>query len=118
MPTRDIGTLTAGWQGDIKDERAAQDWWTRLDPGSPDAGPIMLQFRDRMQAGTATPQERALYGQVRGMAEDWDYRASAPRRVTRMPSVSAITYLTRSSWWAWAPQAAWRPLPWRRVGLA
>ena len=79
MPTRDIGSLTAGWQGDIKDERAAQDWWTRLDPGSPDAGPIMLGIRDRMQAGTATAQERALYGQVRAMGEDWDFRASVPQ---------------------------------------
>ena len=39
----------------------------------------MLALRDKMQAGTATPQEKALYGQVRGMAEDWDYRATAPQ---------------------------------------
>jgi hypothetical protein len=86
IPTRDIATLTAGWQG----EREGQwgeggwqpgnaDWWTSLDPGSPDVGPIMLQIQDRMQAGTATPQERQLYGQVYGMAADWDYRASVPQ---------------------------------------
>ena len=80
MPTRDIASLTAGWQGDIQDERAAQDWWTRLDPGSSGRWPHHARhLRDKMQAGTATPQERALYGQVRGMAEDWDYRASAPQ---------------------------------------
>ena len=75
MPTRDIGALTAGWQG----EPGTEQWWSSLDPGSPDAGAIMLALRDKAQAGTATPQERALYGQVRGMAQDWDYRASVPQ---------------------------------------
>ena len=75
MPTRDIGSLTAGWQG----EPGGEDWWKQLDPGSPDAGPIMLALRDKAQAGTATPQERALYEQVRGMAQDWNYRASVPQ---------------------------------------
>ena len=28
MPTRDIGSLTAGWQGDPGER--AEDWWTRL----------------------------------------------------------------------------------------
>jgi len=75
IPTRDLGSLTPGWQG----ERTSEGWWSRLDPGSPDAGPIMLGIRDKMDAGTATPQERQLFQQVFRMAADWDYRASVPQ---------------------------------------
>jgi hypothetical protein len=80
-PTRDIGALTAGWQG----ETGSEGWWNRLDPGSPDAGGVMLALRDKMEAGTASEQERALYGQVREMAEDWDYRASVPQESDANP---------------------------------
>ena len=43
MPTRDIGSLTAGWQG----ETGSEGWWTQLDPGSPDAGGVMLALAIR-----------------------------------------------------------------------
>ena len=79
IPTRDIGSLTAGWQGEYAGEHANQDWWTSLDPGSPDVGGIVLTLRDKLEAGQATPQERALYNQVVGMAGDWNYRASVPQ---------------------------------------
>lgn len=86
IPTRDIGTLKAGWQGqyggqwgDEGWQEGNPEWWSRLDPLSPDVGPIMLGIRDRMDAGTASPQERALYGQVLGMAQDWNTRASVPQ---------------------------------------
>jgi hypothetical protein len=79
IPTRDIGSLTAGWQGEYAGEHANQDWWTSLDPGSPDVGGIVLSLRDKLEAGQATPQERALYNQVVGMAGDWNYRASVPQ---------------------------------------
>jgi hypothetical protein len=79
IPTRDLGTLTAGWQGEYAGEQANPDWWTSLDPGSPDVGGVMLQLRDTLDAGTASPQERGLYQQVLAMANDWDYRASVPQ---------------------------------------
>jgi hypothetical protein len=79
IPTRDIGSLTAGWQGEVAGEHANQDWWTSLDPGSPDVGGIVLTLRDKLEAGQATPQERTLYNQVVGMAGDWNYRASVPQ---------------------------------------
>lgn len=86
IPTRDIASLTSGWQGDLQGTweeggwRAGnQDWWKSLDPLSPDVGPIMLQLRDKLEAGTATPQERELYSKTMGMAGDWDWRASMPQ---------------------------------------
>jgi hypothetical protein len=81
IPTRDLAALTAGWQtGEPGGWGTANpDWWGRLDPGSPDAGPIMLGIRDKMDAGTATPQERQLFQQVAGMAADWNERASVPQ---------------------------------------
>ena len=81
MPTRDIASLTAGWQG----EPGTDQWWSQLDPGSPDAGPIMLALRDKMQAGTATPQERELYGKTMDMAQDWNWRASTPQESDANP---------------------------------
>jgi hypothetical protein len=79
IPTRDIGSLRAGWQGEYAGEHANQDWWTSLDPGSPDVGGIVLSLRDKLEAGQASPQERDLYRKVVGMAGDWDYRASVPQ---------------------------------------
>ena len=86
LPTRDIGSLQAAWQGDLEGlwteggyQSGNKDWWTSLDPGSPDAGPIMLMIADKMDRGQASPQERALFQQVMGMASDWNYRASVPQ---------------------------------------
>lgn len=86
IPARDLGTLTAGWQGEREGQwteggwqAGNQDWWTSLDPGSPDVGPIMLQLVEKLERGSATPQERELYQQVYGMAADWDWRASVPQ---------------------------------------
>jgi hypothetical protein len=79
IPTRDISTLTAGWQGEREGDHANQDWWRSLDPLSPDVGPIMLSIRDKLDAGKATAQERELYRKVAGMAGDWNWRASVPQ---------------------------------------
>jgi hypothetical protein len=86
IPTRDIGSLTAGWQGESQGQWTdsgwqgpTEGWWGRLDPLSPDAGPIMLGIRDKIDAGTASQQERELYGKTMSMASDWDWRASTPQ---------------------------------------
>jgi hypothetical protein len=86
IPTRDIASLTSGWQGDLQGQwtdsgwqEGAQDWWSRLDPLSPDVGPIVLGIRDRIDAGTASPQKRQLFQGVMSMASDWDWRASTPQ---------------------------------------
>jgi hypothetical protein len=79
IPTRDISQLQAGWQGEYAGEHANKDWWTSLDPGSPDVGGIVLTLRDKLEAGKASTQERDLYRKVVGMAGDWDYRASVPQ---------------------------------------
>ena len=86
LPTRDISTLKAGWQGqyggqwgDDGWQEGNPDWWSYLDPFSPDVGPIMLQLKDKLDAGTATRHERDLYSQVMGMASDWNWRASVPQ---------------------------------------
>jgi hypothetical protein len=79
IPTRDISTLTAGWQGEREGPHANTDWWTSLDPLSPDVGGVMLQLRDKLDAGKATAQERELYRKVAGMAGDWNWRASVPQ---------------------------------------
>ena len=42
------------------------------------------------------------------MAQDWDYRAQRPRRVTPIPLGWAITCLAPCSRSAWVPQVAWR----------
>lgn len=72
IPTRDIGSLQAGWGGD-------QNWWQSLDPLSPDVGPIALTIQDRIEQGQASPQEQALFEQVMQMAGDWNTRASVPQ---------------------------------------
>ena len=76
----------------------------------------MLPLRDKMQAGTATPQERALYGQVRGMARIGTIAPVPRKRVTPMPLGSAITCSTPCLWSALAPAAGSRPRPSRRAG--
>ena len=92
IPTRDIGSLRAGWQGELEGQwtdngwqEGSKDWWSRLDPMSPDVGPIVLQLRDKIQAGTATPQERTLFTEVMKMGGDWDYRASRPQESDANP---------------------------------
>ena len=92
IPTRDIATLQAGWQGDLQgtwDEggwrEGNQEWWNWLDPGSPDSGPVMLAIRDKMDKGEASDQERQLYEQTLNMANDWNYRASVPQESDANP---------------------------------
>jgi hypothetical protein len=75
IPTRDIATLTAGWGGQSPED---DDWWTSLNPLSPDAAPIALRLREHMDAGTASAQERQLYGDLMEMAYGWQQRASKP----------------------------------------
>ena len=77
IPMRDISTLTAGWGGKGREEDPEQ-WWRELNPTSPDAAPILLSLRDKMDAGTATDQERALYDQTMAMSTNWMERASKP----------------------------------------
>ena len=86
IPTRDIASLTAGWQGEHEGQwtdngwqEGSKDWWSRLDPLSPDVGPIALQIKDKLDRGTATDQEKALFEGVMSMGADWDYRASTPQ---------------------------------------
>ena len=92
MPMRDIGALTAGWQGELGGswtengwQAGNPQWWSLLDPGSPDAGPIMLHLKDKIAHGYATPQERQLYHEVATMAADWDWRASVPQESDANP---------------------------------
>ena len=75
IPTRDIQALTAGWGGQSPED---DDWWTSLNPLSPDAAPIALRLREHMDAGTASAQERQLYGDLMEMAYGWQQRASKP----------------------------------------
>ena len=111
MPTRDIASLTAGWQG----EPGTDQWWSQLDPGSPDAGPIMLALRDKMDAGTATPQERELYGR-----DAWAWRrigTSAPlcpRPATPLTR-SATTCSVPLARWPLALPGAWPGARWPRA---
>jgi hypothetical protein len=86
IPTRDITSLKAGWQGEREGQwgdngwrEGSKDWWTHLDPGSPDAGPIMLSLVEKLESGKATPHERELFAKVYGMAADWDWRANVPQ---------------------------------------
>ena len=65
IPTRDVTTLKAGWGGI---DQSDPTWWSSLNPTSPDAAPIMLALRDKLDAGTATDQERALYDQTMAMS--------------------------------------------------
>ena len=86
IPTRDIASLTAGWQGEHEGQwtdngwqEGRKDWWSRLDPLSPDVGPIALQIKDKLDRGTATDQEKALFEGVMSMGADWNTRASVPQ---------------------------------------
>ena len=83
LPTRDIASLTAGWQGESQGQWTdngwqgpTEGWWSRLHPLSPDVGPIALQIKDKLDSGIATDQEKALFQGVMQMGGDWDYRAS------------------------------------------
>jgi hypothetical protein len=81
IPTRDVSTLTARWADDGRTddiEGMSERWWTSLHPASPDAASIMLALRDKLDAGTATAQERQLYEQTMGLAGNWSERASQP----------------------------------------
>lgn len=76
IPARDIGSLQAGWG-------EGAERWNYLNTTSPDLGPIMLGIADRMDAGTATPQERQLFETTRRQAEEQNYRASVPQESDR-----------------------------------
>lgn len=91
IPTRDLSRLTSGWQGGEEGTwsnnvwQAGDDWWTRLDPRSPDVGPIMLQLADKMERGQASADERALFQDVYKMAGDWNWRATVPQESDANP---------------------------------
>lgn len=70
VPMRDIGSLTYN---------AGQQTAATLHGGSPDLGAVMLSIADRMQAGTATAQERDLYRTTEQALREQDYRASVPQ---------------------------------------
>lgn len=71
--TRDVQNLRFEWapEGD--------DWANVLGVGSPDLGAHLLGMRERINAGTATPHEQALYTQLKDVGSDWEYRANVPQ---------------------------------------
>lgn len=86
IPTRDLSSLKVGWQGEGQGywsgnvwQAGGEDWWTHLDPTSPDVGPIMLQLVEKLERGEATAKERQLFEDVYKMGADWNYRASVPQ---------------------------------------
>ena len=52
---------------------------TTLSGGSPDLGRLMLGLRQRMQQGTATPQERELFGTTLRNLSEQTYRSVVPQ---------------------------------------
>ena len=86
IPTRDISSLTAGWQGEQPGPmggrglaRGHEGLVVTPRPARPDVGPIALQIKDKLDRGTATEQEKALFEGVMSMGADWNTRASVPQ---------------------------------------
>ena len=81
IPMRDPASLQFGWNNDEIGSwnEGGSDWWQMINGSSPDLGPVMLSIADRMDAGTATPQERQLYQQMMSYDTDWGLRASLPQ---------------------------------------
>lgn len=70
VPMRDVGTLTYN---------AGEEAPERLSGGSPDLARIMLTLAGKLEQGTATPQERALFQTTYTQLADQNYRASVPQ---------------------------------------
>ena len=70
VPLRDVSMLTydAGEQGP-----------GTLSGGSPDLGRLMLTLQDKIDQGTASPQERALFQTTYANLADQNWRASVPQ---------------------------------------
>lgn len=74
IPMRDIRTLEGTWG-----TTDAGDWGNKLWGGAPDLGAVMLTLADKLDAGTASAQERQLFTSVDRMMRDQDWRASTPQ---------------------------------------
>ena len=70
IPLRDVSTLTYN---------AGEDAPDRVSGGSPDLGNLMLTLQDRIEQGTATPQERDLFQTTYTSLVDQNWRASVPQ---------------------------------------
>lgn len=70
VPMRDVSGLTYN---------AGQQTAATLHGGSPDLGNLMLTIADKMDAGTATEQERALFRETEQQLRYQDWKASVPQ---------------------------------------
>src|SRR5262245_25140028 len=79
VPMRDLSTLKYGSATAQELEADPGAWQGYLDLSHPDFGAIMLTLRDKIDAGTATPQERELYGRQFAHEEFFAQRAAVPQ---------------------------------------
>lgn len=75
VPLRDASQLYASYTAREDDPQGA-NW---LGFGSPDLGHFLLETRDKIAQGTASPQERQTFDEIARMGRDWNYRATVPQ---------------------------------------